>query len=71
MQTSSASPRIFVDENFQLLSKNSAISANGVTQAIDGGSDSMLERKQFLVPIGSVPRALKSKRAVNCRKVKQ
>ena len=50
----------FADENFRLLTKDSVIPANGgLSETILAGTDSTLERVQFLVPLGSAPRALK------------
>lgn len=50
----------FADENFRLLTKDSVIPANGgLSETIEAGADSTLERVQFVVPLGSAPRALK------------
>ena len=50
----------FVDENFRLLTQDSVIAASGgLGETVGAGSESALERVQFLVPINSVPRALK------------
>jgi hypothetical protein len=50
----------FVDENFRLLTQDSVIPANGgLGETVGAGSESALERVQFLVPVNSVPRALK------------
>ncbi len=49
----------FADENFRLLTKESVIHANGgLGETIDANSDSMPEQVQFVVPLGSAPRAL-------------
>ena len=50
----------FADEHFRLLTQDSVIPANGgLGETIGAGSESALERVQFLVPVNSVPRALK------------
>lgn len=50
----------FADENFRLMTQDSEIPANGgLGETIDAGSDSTLERVQFIVPFGAVARALK------------
>lgn len=50
----------FADENFQLLTQNSVIGANGgLAETIDAGSESSAQRVQFLVPANAAPRALK------------
>ena len=48
------------DQNFQLLTQDSVIPANGgLGETIGAGSESGLERVQFLVPATAVPKALK------------
>lgn len=48
------------DANFRLITHNAVIPANGgLNVLVDPRSDSMLERVQFVVPLTSVPRALK------------
>ena len=48
------------DQNFQLLTQNSVIAASGgLGETISAGGESALERVQFVVPVNSVPRALK------------
>lgn len=48
------------DQNFQLLTQDSVIPANGgLGETIGAGSESGLERVQFLVPVTAVPKALK------------
>ncbi len=50
----------FSDQNFRLLTKDSVIAANGgLGETVGAGMESALERVQFLVPVTSVPRALK------------
>ena len=50
----------FSDQNFRLITKDSVIAANGgLGETVDAGTESTLERVQFLVPVTSVPRALK------------
>lgn len=50
----------FSDENFRLVTKDSVIAANGgLGETVGAGMESALERVQFVVPINSVPRALK------------
>jgi hypothetical protein len=50
----------FADENFRLITQDSVIAANGgLGETIGAGNESALERVQFLVPVNSVPRALK------------
>lgn len=49
----------FADENFRLLTQKAVISANGgVSEMIEAGRDSTLQRVQFVVPTNSRPRAL-------------
>lgn len=49
----------FGDENFHVLTQSAAIAANGgVSETIEAGSESTLQRVQFVVPISSRPRAL-------------
>lgn len=48
------------DASFRLITHNAVIPANGgLNVLVDPRSDSMLERVQFVVPLASVPRALK------------
>ena len=50
----------FSDQNFQLITNDSVIAANGgLGETIGAGMESALERVQFVVPMNSVPRALK------------
>lgn len=50
----------FTDQNFRLVTQDSVIAANGgLDETIGAGAESALERVQFVVPINSVPRALK------------
>jgi hypothetical protein len=50
----------FSDQNFRLVTKDSVIAANGgLGETVGPGIESALERVQFVVPINSVPQALK------------
>ena len=50
----------FTDRNFRLVTQDSVITANGgLGETVEPGAESRLERVQFLVPMNSVPRALK------------
>ena len=50
----------FSDQNFRLETKDSVIAASGgLAETVGAGMESALERVQFVVPINSVPRALK------------
>ena len=50
----------FSDENFRLITRDSVIAANGgLGETVGAGMESALERVQFVVPMSSVPRALK------------
>lgn len=50
----------FSDQNFRLVTKDSVIAANGgLGETVGAGMESALERVQFVVPVNSVPQALK------------
>ncbi len=50
----------FSDQNFRLVTQDSVIAADGgLGETVGAGMESALERVQFVVPINSVPRALK------------
>ena len=50
----------FSDQNFRLVTKDSMITANGgLGETVGPGMESALERVHFVVPINSVPQALK------------
>ena len=50
----------FSDQNFRLITNDSVIAANGgLGETVGAGTESALERVQFLVPVNAVPRALK------------
>lgn len=60
MQNKQRQAADFADENFRLVTQDSVIAANGgLGETIGAGMESALERVQFVVPINSVPRALK------------
>ena len=50
----------FTDQSFRLVTKDSVIAANGgLGETVGPGMESPLERVQFVVPLNSVPQALK------------
>ncbi len=49
----------FSDENFRLLTRDAVMRANGgLDETVEAQSESKLERVEFVLPHGSVPRAL-------------